>query len=93
VAVRAEARDGRLRIAVSDTGPGIPPEHLAHVFERFYRVDEARARDQGGSGLGLAIAQAIVEAHGGTIAVASPPGGGTTFTVELPGYRPPGAAG
>jgi len=92
VEVRAQARDGRLCIAVSDTGPGIPAEHLERVFERFYRVDEGRARDSGGSGLGLAIARAIVEAHGGTIRAESPPAGGTTFTVELPGYRPPDGA-
>ena len=92
VEVRAQARDGRLCIAVSDTGPGIPAEHLERVFERFYRVDEGRARDSGGSGLGLAIARAIVEAHGGTLRAESPPGGGTTFTIELPGYRPPDGA-
>jgi len=92
VEVRARARDGWLCIAVSDTGPGIPAEHVERVFERFYRVDEGRARDSGGSGLGLAIARAIVEAHGGTLRVESPPGGGTTFTIELPGYRPPDGA-
>ena len=87
IAVTARARDGRLAISVADSGPGIAPEHLEHVFERFYRVDEGRSRDRGGSGLGLAIARAIVEAHGGSISARSRPGEGTTITLELPGYR------
>jgi signal transduction histidine kinase len=87
VAVVARARAGRLEIAVSDDGPGIPAEHLERVFERFHRVDESRTRDRGGTGLGLAIARAIVEAHGGRIRAESPPGGGTTVRIELPGYR------
>ncbi|MGZ8438281.1 MAG: sensor histidine kinase [Candidatus Limnocylindrales bacterium] len=66
-------------LTVSDTGPGIDPELLPHVFDRFVKGTESR-----GSGLGLAIARGLVEAHGGTITVASPPGGGTTFRVELP---------
>jgi signal transduction histidine kinase len=88
VLVEARARDGRLEIAVSDTGPGIPPDQLEQVFERFHRVDGGRSRDTGGSGLGLAIARAIVEAHGGTIHAESPPGQGATFRMELPGYTP-----
>src|SRR6478752_4350106 len=88
VAVIAEARGGRLQIAVSDDGPGIPPEHLERVFERFHRVDDSRARGRGGTGLGLAIARAIVEAHGGRIRAESHTGAGTTITLELPGYRP-----
>ena len=87
VAVVARARAGRLEIAVSDDGPGIPAEHLERVFERFHRVDESRTRDRGGTGLGLAIARAIVEAHGGRIRAESPPGGGTTVRIELPGSR------
>jgi two-component system OmpR family sensor kinase len=71
-------------IAVADTGEGIPPEDLPHIFDRFYRVDKARARKQGGAGLGLSIAQWIAESHGGRIAVESAPGVGTTFTVRLP---------
>jgi heavy metal sensor kinase len=71
-------------IDVADTGVGITPEHLPHVFDRFYRADKARAREAGGTGLGLAISQWIVQAHGGTIGVASAPGRGTTFTVRLP---------
>ncbi len=79
-------RDGdRLRITVADTGEGIAPEHLTRVFERFYRADSARDREHGGAGLGLAIAKALVEAHSGTISVASSgPGAGATFTIDLP---------
>jgi two-component system, OmpR family, sensor kinase len=86
VIVAARAHDGRLEIAVSDDGPGIPPDQLEQVFERFHRVDGARSRDAGGSGLGLAIARAIVEAHGGQVRAESAPGQGATFRVELPGY-------
>jgi len=71
-------------IAVSDTGPGIAPEHLPRIFDRFYRVDEARSSSDGGSGLGLAIARAIADAHHARIDVASTVGKGTTFTVRLP---------
>jgi signal transduction histidine kinase len=74
----------RVRLTVQDTGPGIAPEDLPLVFERFYRADRARAEDNGESGLGLAIAKAIVEAHGGTVAVHSLPGAGSTFTITLP---------
>ena len=75
----------QVRIAIEDTGPGIAAEHLPHLFERFYRVDAARSREQGGSGLGLAIAHSILTAHGGTIDVNSEVGRGTTITVTLPG--------
>ena len=67
VTVAADARDGCLEITVADDGPGIPPDELEHIFERFHRLDQSRARDSGGSGLGLAIARAIIDAHGGTI--------------------------
>lgn len=79
-------RDGRdVALRVSDTGDGIPAEHLPHVFERFYRVDAARDRSNGGSGIGLAIAKALVDAHGGRITAASAgPGSGATFTLRLP---------
>lgn len=72
------------RITVSDTGIGISAEDLPHVFDRFWRADPSRARDTGGSGLGLAIVHALVQAHGGTITVASEVGHGTTFTIEFP---------
>ncbi|HEY1011164.1 MAG TPA: ATP-binding protein, partial [Herpetosiphonaceae bacterium] len=79
------AGDGEhVRCCVADTGCGIPPAHLPHVFERFYRVDGSRARASGGSGLGLAITQALIQAHGGRIEAASPAGRGAQFTFWLP---------
>jgi heavy metal sensor kinase len=78
-------RDGdHAVLKVWDTGPGIPPEHLPHIFDRFYRVDSGRSRDQGGSGLGLNIARWVVESHGGTLTAESTPGEGATFTARLP---------
>lgn len=77
--------DGRARLQVADAGPGIPPDQMAHVFERFFRSDPARGRRAtGGHGLGLAIVAAIVEAHGGRTGVTATPGGGATFIVDLP---------
>ncbi|GAC1395165.1 MAG: ATP-binding protein [Chloroflexota bacterium] len=73
-----------LTIGVADTGSGIAPEHLPHIFTRFYRVDKSRSRSGGGTGIGLTIARHLVEAHGGTIDAASTPGAGTTFTIHLP---------
>lgn len=73
-----------LQISVSDTGVGMEPEQLEHIFNRFYRTDEARARNSGGMGLGLAIAKEFVVAHQGTLEVSSTLGQGTVFTVELP---------
>ena len=79
------ARDGATAVlAVSDTGAGIPPEHLPHVFERFYRADAGRSRDPGGTGLGLPIARWIAEQHAGSIELTSHPGEGTTAVVRLP---------
>jgi len=71
-------------VRVTDSGSGIPPEHLEHIFKRFYRADESRSRAGGGSGLGLAIARWIAEAHGGRITVDSELGRGSTFSVWLP---------
>ncbi|WP_407696411.1 sensor histidine kinase [Sphingomicrobium astaxanthinifaciens] len=83
VAVRRSGRD-RVRLAVSDKGPGIAPEHLPRLTERFYRVDAARSRNSGGTGLGLAIVKHIAERHRGTLNIASALGTGTTITVDLP---------
>jgi signal transduction histidine kinase len=93
VEVRLGASEGRAGIVVEDSGAGIRPVDLPHVFERFYRADESRSRGTGGRGVGLAIAKAAAEAHGGTIAVESAPGRGTRFTVTLPLYRGAGARG
>ena len=75
---------GQAEISVSDTGPGIAPDDLSRIFDRFYRADPSRARATGGSGLGLTIARRLVEAHGGTIEAESTPGEGSRFTVRLP---------
>ncbi len=76
--------DGRVELCVADEGCGIGPEHLPHIFERFYRLDKARSRATGGMGLGLSIAQAIVKMHGGTIAAESELGAGTRITASFP---------
>ncbi|OMC33554.1 two-component sensor histidine kinase [Mycobacterium sp. GA-1841] len=84
VTIDAHAGVDTVTLRVTDTGDGIPAEHLPHVFERFYRADTARDRDHGGAGIGLAIVQALVEAHRGQIDVTSRPGALTTFTITLP---------
>jgi two-component system phosphate regulon sensor histidine kinase PhoR len=81
--------DGKLEIFVQDDGPGIPPESLDRVFERFYRVDKARSRDQGGTGLGLSIVKHIAQAHGGEVWVKSDFGKGATFFFTLPTVERP----
>ncbi len=83
VRVRVEAGED-VRVTVADCGPGLAPEQVTRIFERFYRVDPGRSRARGGSGLGLAIVLAVVQAVGGSVACASAPGEGTTFTVTLP---------
>ncbi len=83
VTIRAALDPQRCTISVEDTGHGIPPEHQARIFERFYRVDRDRSRDVGGTGLGLAIVKHIVEAHGGTIGVQSVVGKGSVFAFTL----------
>ncbi len=84
ITLAAEPSPAGVILRVSDTGAGIPPESLSRIFDRFYRTDAARQQSQGESGLGLAIARAIVEAHGGSISVASELGSGSTFTITAP---------
>lgn len=84
VTVTGRGVPGGYEIAVSDTGIGIPPEHQARIFERFYRVDKARDRATGGTGLGLSIVKRIMEAHGGRVTLRSVPDSGSTFTVFFP---------
>ena len=84
VHVRASVENGRVRVAVSDNGPGIAPPHLERIFERFYRVDAGRSRELGGTGLGLAIVKHLVEAMGGAVTVESRVGAGSTFSFTLP---------
>jgi signal transduction histidine kinase len=73
-----------LIVSISDTGEGIPAEHLPHLFERFYRIENSRSRSEGGAGLGLAIVKQMVQAHGGSVRVDSQPGQGSTFYFSLP---------
>jgi two-component system, OmpR family, sensor kinase len=84
VDVRVAADRGTAIFEVVDHGPGLPPADLPHVFDRFYRADQSRARDHGGAGLGLSIVAAVVQAHGGRVGVSNMPTGGARFRVELP---------
>jgi signal transduction histidine kinase len=84
VTVRLQAVEEGVAVTVEDTGHGIEPEHLPHLFERFYRTDWARTKDSGGTGLGLPIVKEIAEAHGGTISVTSQVDKGSIFTLRLP---------
>jgi len=84
VALRLQARDGQLLLEVSDTGIGIPQDTLGRIFERFYRVDKGRSREEGGTGLGLAIVKHVAQAHGGQVEVESRLGKGSTFRVRFP---------
>jgi len=92
VAVRSRRRDRLVVVEVSDTGPGIPSEHLPRIFERFYRVDAARSRELGGTGLGLAIVKHLVEAHGGRAEAESRLAEGTTIRVSFPAVTPTASA-
>jgi signal transduction histidine kinase len=84
VTVRLQAVGEEVAVSVEDTGHGIEPEHLPHLFERFYRTDWARAKDSGGTGLGLPIVKEIAEAHGGSISATSQVEKGSIFTLRLP---------
>ena len=79
-----EVEPAEVRIGIADNGTGISAEAAAHVFERFYRADEARSRRDGGFGLGLSIVKWVAEAHRGAVELASQPGAGSVFTVTLP---------
>jgi two-component system, OmpR family, phosphate regulon sensor histidine kinase PhoR len=79
--------DGRGEFTVRDTGPGIAPEHLSRLTERFYRVDRSRSRETGGTGLGLAIVKHVVQRHGAELKIESVPGAGSTFTILFPASR------
>ena len=83
ILVKARVEEGEVILEVRDQGCGIPPEHHARVFERFYRVDKARSRELGGTGLGLAIVKHIVQAHGGRVTLESTPNQGSTFPIRL----------
>ena len=85
VELRAELQGTGTALIITDNGPGIAPEHLEFVFDRFYKGDPARSNGSGGSGLGLSIVRAIVERHGGTVSVTSEPNAGTVFKISLPG--------
>jgi two-component system, OmpR family, phosphate regulon sensor histidine kinase PhoR len=82
VSARALAGD-QVEVAVQDDGPGLPPEALGRIFERFYRADKARSREQGGTGLGLSIVKHIVQSHGGRVWAKSEPGKGAAFFFTL----------
>jgi signal transduction histidine kinase len=90
IEVNARVADDDVEIDVIDNGPGIPPAQLEHIFERFVRGDAGLTQRVGGTGLGLAISKSLIELHGGTIAVDSEVGRGSTFTIRLP-LAPPGA--
>jgi two-component system sensor histidine kinase BaeS len=89
-AYASQEDEGTVLVEVTDTGSGIPPEDLPHVFDRFWRAEKSRSRRTGGSGLGLAIVRKLVEAHGGTVDATSVEGEGSAFVLRLPGTSPSG---
>ena len=92
IAVSAECREGYIVVRVADSGIGIPPEDLPHIFDRFYRVQRPETEDIEGTGLGLSIVKSIIEKHGGRVWVESRPGEGSTFTFLLPAMEPSGSS-
>ncbi|MFH1138439.1 MAG: ATP-binding protein [Pseudomonadota bacterium] len=92
VGLKCSVTNGKVEIAISDTGVGISSEHLPRIFERFYRVDKDRSRDAGGTGLGLSIVKHVAQAHGGEVKVESFPGKGSVFTIILPAAPPRSAS-
>jgi signal transduction histidine kinase len=84
VTLSLTVRDGYAALSVADTGYGIAPQDLPHIFDRFYRADPSRSRNGGGAGLGLSIVRSVVEAHSGQVLVTSEPGRGSVFTMLLP---------
>jgi signal transduction histidine kinase len=84
ISVVLDVSDGAAVTEIRDTGVGIPPTDILHIFERFYRADESRSRESGGTGLGLSIAKWIAEAHQGKISVVSKLGEGSVFRVQIP---------
>jgi signal transduction histidine kinase len=93
ITLRGVGTASSAEVTVSDTGPGIPADHIARVFERFYRADTSRSRGGGGTGLGLAIGRAIAEAHGGTLTASNATGMGQPFTLRLPRGGPASGQG
>jgi signal transduction histidine kinase len=93
IGVYLSRQEERVLIAIRDNGPGIPPEQLPFIFDRFYRIDSERTKDVMSTGLGLAIARELVEAHGGEITVSSVLGAGSCFTIELPVFQGGGGKG
>jgi signal transduction histidine kinase len=84
VQIAARNVDGEVEVKVEDTGTGITPDHLGHIFDRFYRADGSRARSPGGAGLGLAIVKKLIDLHGGRVWAESTPGEGSTFYFTIP---------
>jgi signal transduction histidine kinase len=84
ITVYARTTDGKAEVSVEDEGPGIPEEHLPHIFDRFYQVEEARNRKSGSTGLGLSIARDLARAQGGDLTASNSPSGGARFSLTLP---------